>query len=86
MDQKIKSLTTQKLILETSFQMFYENGFNHTSIPDIMKKTNDEITLTVVGAEKNLSQIQKDIRWQFQDNVNVYDIESNKKKLINNSR
>ena len=49
---------------------------------DIMKKTNDEITLTVVGAEKNLSQIQKDIRWQFQDNVNVYDIESNKKKLI----
>ena len=40
MDQKIKSLTTQKLILETSFQMFYENGFNHTSIPDIMKKTN----------------------------------------------
>jgi len=40
MDQKVKSLATQKLIIDTSFQMFYENGFNHTSIPDIMKKTN----------------------------------------------
>ena len=42
MDQKIKSLATQKLIIETSFQMFYEKGFNHTSIPDIMKKTKEE--------------------------------------------
>ncbi len=39
MDQKLKSANTKKLILETSFEMFYENGFNYTSIPDIMKKT-----------------------------------------------
>ncbi len=39
MDQKLKSENTKKLILETSFEMFYENGFNYTSIPDIMKKT-----------------------------------------------
>ena len=39
MDQKLKSENTQKLIVETSFEMFYEKGFNYTSIPDIMKKT-----------------------------------------------
>ena len=40
MDQKLKSAETQKLIIETSFHMFYSNGYNNTSIPDIMKKTN----------------------------------------------
>ena len=40
MDQKIKSQETKKLIVETSFDMFYSNGYNNTSIPDIMKKTN----------------------------------------------
>ncbi len=40
MDQKLKSAETQKLIIETSFDMFYSNGYNNTSIPDIMKKTN----------------------------------------------
>jgi len=40
MDQKIKSQETKKLIIETSFDMFYSNGYNNTSIPDIMKKTN----------------------------------------------
>ena len=39
MDQKLKSENTQKLIVETSFEMFYEKGFNYTSVPDIMKKT-----------------------------------------------
>lgn len=40
LDQKLKSAETQKLIIETSFHMFYSNGYNNTSIPDIMKKTN----------------------------------------------
>tara|TARA_B100000780_G_scaffold278967_1_gene254690 strand:+ start:4588 stop:5196 length:609 start_codon:yes stop_codon:yes gene_type:complete len=40
MDQKLKSKETKDLILNTSFNMFYENGFNNTSIPDIMKETN----------------------------------------------
>jgi TetR/AcrR family transcriptional regulator, transcriptional repressor for nem operon len=40
MDQKLKSQETKKLIIETSFDMFYSNGYNNTSIPDIMKKTN----------------------------------------------
>ena len=40
LDQKLKSAETQKLIIETSFQMFYSNAYNNTSIPDIMKKTN----------------------------------------------
>ena len=40
MDQKLKSQETKRLIIETSFDMFYLNGYNNTSIPDIMKKTN----------------------------------------------
>ena len=40
MDQKLKSQETKRLIIETSFDMFYSNGYNNTSIPDIMKKTN----------------------------------------------
>ena len=40
MDQKLKSKETKELILITSFNMFYEKGFNNTSIPDIMKETN----------------------------------------------
>ena len=40
MDQKLKSQETKKLIIETSFDMFYSNGYNNTSIHDIMKKTN----------------------------------------------
>jgi TetR/AcrR family transcriptional repressor of nem operon len=37
--QEIKSRETQDLIINTSFELFYENGYNATSIPDIMKKT-----------------------------------------------
>ncbi len=40
MNQKLKSEETKKLIIQTSFEMFYHNGFNNTSIPDIMKETN----------------------------------------------
>ena len=40
MDQKLKSQETKRLIIETCFDMFYSNGYNNTSIPDIMKKTN----------------------------------------------
>ena len=32
MDQKLKSQETKKLIIETSFDMFYSNGYNNTSI------------------------------------------------------
>jgi len=37
--QEIKSRETQDLIINTSFELFYEKGYNATSIPDIMKKT-----------------------------------------------
>jgi AcrR family transcriptional regulator len=37
--QEIKSKETQDLIIHTSFELFYEKGYNATSIPDIMKKT-----------------------------------------------
>ena len=37
--QEIKSKETQDLIINTSFELFYEKGYNATSIPDIMKKT-----------------------------------------------
>tara|TARA_B110000259_G_C14033617_1_gene407968 strand:+ start:2864 stop:3469 length:606 start_codon:yes stop_codon:yes gene_type:complete len=40
MNQKLKSEETQKLIIQTAFEMFYHNGFNNTSVPDIMKETN----------------------------------------------
>ena len=30
---------TQDLIINTSFELFYEKGYNATSIPDIMKET-----------------------------------------------
>ena len=39
MKQEIKSRETQDLIINTSFELFYEKGYNATSIPDIMKKT-----------------------------------------------
>jgi glycosyltransferase involved in cell wall biosynthesis len=52
------------------------------SLLDIIKKTNIELSLSIVGAEKNYSQIYKDIRWTFQNNVSIYEIERNKKKLI----
>ena len=39
MKQEIKSKETQDLIIHTSFELFYEKGYNATSIPDIMKKT-----------------------------------------------
>ena len=39
MNQKVKSEKTRELIIETSFQLFYEKGYNDTSVPDIMKKT-----------------------------------------------
>ena len=39
MKQEIKSKETQELIINTSFELFYEKGYNATSIPDIMKKT-----------------------------------------------
>ena len=37
--QELKSKTTQDLIINTSFELFYEKGYNATSIPDIMKET-----------------------------------------------
>ena len=52
------------------------------SLLNIIKNINKEITLSIVGAEKNLSQTQKNIRLTHQNNVNIYDIESNKQKLI----
>lgn len=39
MDQKFKSERTQQLIIEKSFNLFYENGFSKTSIPEIMNTT-----------------------------------------------
>ena len=39
MKQEIKSKETQDLIINTSFELFYERGYNATSIPDIMKET-----------------------------------------------
>jgi len=37
--QELKSKETQDLIINTSFELFYEKGYNGTSIPDIMKET-----------------------------------------------
>lgn len=39
MKQEVKSRETQDLIINKSFDLFYEKGYNATSIPDIMKKT-----------------------------------------------
>ena len=39
MKQETKSKETQDLIINTSFELFYEKGYNATSIPDIMKET-----------------------------------------------
>ena len=39
MKQELKSKETQDLIINTSFELFYEKGYNGTSIPDIMKET-----------------------------------------------
>ena len=52
------------------------------SLLDIIKNTNNKITLSIVGAESNFQQIYKDIRWECQKNVTVYETESNKQKLI----
>jgi len=37
--QELKSKETQDLIINKSFELFYEKGYNATSIPDIMKET-----------------------------------------------
>lgn len=39
MKQEVKSRETQELIINKSFDLFYEKGYNATSITDIMKKT-----------------------------------------------
>ena len=39
MKQELKSRETQDLIINASFELFYEKGYNATSIPDVMKKT-----------------------------------------------
>ena len=39
MKQELKSRETQEIIINKSFDLFYEKGYNATSIPDIMKKT-----------------------------------------------
>lgn len=40
MKQKLKSEETQKLIIDSAFDLFYRQGFNNTSIPEIVKKAN----------------------------------------------
>ena len=52
------------------------------SLLDIIKNTNNALSLSIVGAERNYPEIYKDSRWTFQNNVNVYEIEKNKQKLI----
>lgn len=39
MNQRTKSLNTQETIINTSFDLFYKNGYNNTTIPEIMKAT-----------------------------------------------
>jgi len=39
MNQEQKSSQTQKLIINTAFDLFYKNGYAITTIPDIMKVT-----------------------------------------------
>ena len=39
MQQDLKSKATQDLIINKSFDLFYSQGYNNTSIPDIMKET-----------------------------------------------
>ena len=39
MKQNLKSKETQNLIINKSFELFYSQGYNKTSIPDIMKET-----------------------------------------------
>ena len=39
MKQDLKSKATQDLIINKSFDLFYSQGYNNTSIPDIMKET-----------------------------------------------
>ena len=39
MKQELKSKETQDLIINKSFELFYEKGYNATSIPDVMKET-----------------------------------------------
>ena len=39
MNREQKSSQTQKLIINTSFDLFYKNGYAITTIPDIMKVT-----------------------------------------------
>lgn len=38
MDQKIKSVATQRLLMESAFSLFYRNGYGLTSIPAIVKQ------------------------------------------------
>jgi len=40
MQQDLKSKATKELIIQKSFEIFYEKGYNSTNIPDIMKETN----------------------------------------------
>ena len=37
--QKQKSINTQETIINTSFDVFYKNGYNNTTIPEIMEAT-----------------------------------------------
>ena len=39
MKQELKSKETQDIIINKSFELFYEKGYNATSIPDILKET-----------------------------------------------
>ena len=67
MEQQIKSELTQKLIVDKASGLFYQNGFQATGIPEIMKTTNlsrgafyhhfknkSEVCLAVIG--KSLQQ------------------------------
>lgn len=66
MEQELKTETTRKLILEKAFQQFYTNGFNTSSVNDIMRSTGlskgafyhnfknkEELGIQVVKAELN---------------------------------
>jgi len=52
------------------------------SLIDMMKGQDSETYLSIVGAERNYTQIYKDIQWTFQRNVTVYEMETSKQKLI----
>jgi glycosyltransferase involved in cell wall biosynthesis len=52
------------------------------SLVDLVKNQENETYLTIVGAEKNYSQIYKDFQWTSHENITVYETETNKQKLI----